>query len=204
LGKARIETLADGVFAIAMTLLVLDIHVPSVPAEELNAALERLLPKLATFALSFILLGIYWVAHHAMLHYVRHTDRPFLWINVVFLMTVALVPFSAALLSAYWRTPTAVVVYAGNLMLVAGTLLCLWRYATRRQRLVDRELDPALIRVAERRIWFGFGICSTAVLVSFWSPAVTLVLFVVMIVYYVLPGRVDRFWNRPAPGKESR
>jgi len=198
LGKSRVETLADGVFAIAMTLLVLDLRVPQTAPEGLGTALSALLPRLLSFVLSFALLGIYWVAHHVQFHYIRRTDRPFLWINILFLLAVAIVPFSAALLGAYWREPLAIAVYGANLMGVAATLLWIWNYATRGRRLVDDALDPELVRLGRSRIAFTFAIIGAAVLVSFWQPLLSLALFLAMIVRFIAPGSVDRFWTRRA------
>src|SRR2546426_4222781 len=94
---ARIETLADGVFAIAMTLLAFNLTVPEVlptqdPSVVLPGELVGLLPRFAIYAISFVVLGIYWVAHHAQFRVIHNADRTLLWINILFLMLVAFVP----------------------------------------------------------------------------------------------------------------
>ena len=103
LGRNRIEALTDGVFAVAMTLLVLDIKVPELEqplaTAELPLKLLSLWPKFLSYTISFVILGAYWVGHHVQLSFIRRADRPLLWINVFFLLWVALVPFSTALLT---------------------------------------------------------------------------------------------------------
>ncbi len=97
----RIEALSDGVFAIAMTLLVLELHVPDVSSAEtgpLAAALLAMWPKFVSFGLGFVLLGSLWVGQHYQFHYVRRTDRPLLWLHLALLLVCSLVPFAVALL----------------------------------------------------------------------------------------------------------
>jgi uncharacterized membrane protein len=114
LSRNRIEALTDGVFAVAMTLLVLDIKVPELEpplaTAELPLKLLALWPKFLSYLISFVILGIYWVGHHIQLSFIRRADRPLLWINILFLLWVALVPFSTALLSEYAKTRVAIAV----------------------------------------------------------------------------------------------
>src|SRR5215471_1982543 len=102
LGRNRIEALTDGVFAVAMTLLVLDIRVPELhqplATAELPLKLLSLWPKFLSYTISFVILGVYWVGHHVQLSFIRRADRPLLWINILFLLWVALVPFPIGLL----------------------------------------------------------------------------------------------------------
>ena len=101
---ARLATLADGVFAIAMTLLVLDLRLPEELVHtngELFSVLLELLPSFESYVVSFIILSIFWVGHHNFFHFIERVDRPFLWINIVLLMLVSLVPFFASLLGKY-------------------------------------------------------------------------------------------------------
>src|SRR6266478_4749024 len=128
--KGRVETLADGVFAIAMTLLAFNLQPPNVPAiggaSDLQAALLAMLPHFRTYVLSFVVIGIYWLSHHFQFHYVRHADRTLLWINILFLMFVATLPFSTAVLGRYGKYQTAIVLYSANLLLVGMTNAIHW------------------------------------------------------------------------------
>jgi len=108
LSKTRIEALTDGIFAIAMTLMVFDIKVAPVAHMDqwnLRHELIQLWPRFLAYVISFVMLGVYWVGHHNQYHYIRRTDRPFLWINIFFLMGVSLIPFSTSLLRAISRGP---------------------------------------------------------------------------------------------------
>ncbi|MFN8452784.1 MAG: TMEM175 family protein, partial [Anaerolineae bacterium] len=99
---ARIETLTDGVFAIVMTVLVFDIRVPvqeQVDQLGLLHALSLLAPNLLSYVITFVILGVFWVGHHNQYFYIRRADRSLLWINIFFMMAVALLPFSAGVFS---------------------------------------------------------------------------------------------------------
>ena len=104
LSTSRIEAFSDGVFAIVITLLVIDLKVPQIAGDisvELGSRLFDLWPKLLSYLLSFVIVGVYWVAHHHVFHYICRVDRIALWLNLFFLMSVAFVPFPTALLGEY-------------------------------------------------------------------------------------------------------
>jgi len=126
LSTSRLETLTDGIFAIAMTLLVLNLQIPQIPAALVAARLphqlEALWPKVLSFILSFIVVGVYWVGHHNQFHYIRRVDRSFMWINILFLLAIAFIPFSAGLLGTYVRQQVVVAIYGLNLVAVGATL----------------------------------------------------------------------------------
>ena len=154
LGKGRMEAFSDGVFAIAITLLVLEIHVPQAkhtrPAD-LPAALWALLPQFLSYALSFVIVGVYWVAHHLMMHALRRVDRTLLWLNILFLGCITLIPVSADLLGQFRTSPIAVAVYGANLVLTSASLLLWWVYATYKGRLLAEGTDARYVRVATIR-----------------------------------------------------
>ncbi len=198
LSTRRIEALSDGVFAIAMTLLILDIRVPQLgSAHGLGAALIALWPKLVSYALSFVMVGVFWVGHHVEFNYVRRADRLSLWINILFLMCVAFVPFSASLLGEYWKSPLAVAVYGVNLMIVASLLWLHWRYATRGRRLVDDDLDQRVIRAGSRRTFASLPAYLLAIALSLADTRLGLLIFIAVPVMYILPGRIDSHWTSP-------
>lgn len=117
----RLLALSDGVFAIAMTLLVLDIPLPRLAHytnADLLAALQELLPNVASFALSFTLVGVYWLTHRGLLRGVARTDTRLVLLNLVMLILVCVVPFTAGVLSRYGSLATAVILYASNVGLL--------------------------------------------------------------------------------------
>lgn len=196
----RIEALSDGVFAIVMTLLVFDIKIPQIfeasVATELPHRLFEMWPKLLSYLFSFIILGIYWVAHHALFHYIKHSDRNLLWLNILFLMSVVFIPFSTGLIGEYPRQQIALVVYGGNLILIGLVLYLLWIYATRGRRLVDVDIDPQVVRLAKRRILTSPVISFFAIGLSFFSTGWSIFLYALIPLLYIFPGRIDRHWGR--------
>ena len=130
-GKGRIEALTDGIFAVAMTLLVLDLRLPETLAAiddaGLRKALLALLPKLESYVISFLVLCIFWLGHHRLMHLVRGVDHLFLWRNLLFILFITFVPFSTSLMGQYRSLDDAPLVYGVNLGLVLAALD--WRFA---------------------------------------------------------------------------
>jgi uncharacterized membrane protein len=111
-GNERIIALSDGVFAIVITLLVLEIKVPEVANSELSAAIVEIIPKILSHVISFVVLGIYWIGHHNMFMHIKRHDRILLWLNILFLLCVASMPFPTGLIVQYIDQQLAIVVYA--------------------------------------------------------------------------------------------
>ena len=197
LSKTRIEALTDGIFAIAMTLMVFDIKVPAVTQmNQLNLRHEliQLWPRFLAYVISFVMLGVYWVGHHNQYHYIRRTDRPFLWINIFFLMGVSLIPFSTGLLGQFPEDRTALGVYGLNLIMVGGFLYAHWSYATREHRLVQRQISSEVVRQAKYRIMIGPVASILAICASFVSTRLSLAIFAFIPLLYLIPGRIDYHW----------
>ena len=146
----RLEALTDGVFAIVMTLLVLEISVPEIAQSSLHAELpQRLLelwPKLLSYVISFIILGLFWYMHHHAFHYIKRSDSGLIWLNILFLMFIALIPFSTSVFGDYGTEQLPLIIYATNLMLALVMRVIIWTYATGKQRLVDRDISPRLVK----------------------------------------------------------
>jgi uncharacterized membrane protein len=197
LSTNRLEAFSDGVFAVAITLLVLNLQVPQVTSvSELVPRLGELWPKLLSYALSFVLVGIYWVAHHNIFHYIKRSDRNLLWLNILLLLCIVFLPFPTALLGEYPEQRVSVIIYAGTLVITGLVLQALWWYATSGCRLVDRNIDPHLVQRATRRNLTGPLIYSLAIGISLFSVQASLVLFFLVPLYYIFPGRIDRHWVR--------
>lgn len=189
--NVRLNAISDGVFAIVITLMVFQIKIPEVApgqaATELPQALLKLLPDFTILFLSFVVLGIYWIGHNnVFLHVLRH-DRLMLWLNILFLLVVALIPFPAALLVRYGDAQISVILYALNLIVGGVILDLIWAYATYNRHLMCDSVQPNLIRSFHVRILTGPVIYLVAILVSFFSLLVAKVLFAIAIVYYLVP-----------------
>jgi uncharacterized membrane protein len=144
----RIKALSDGVFAIAITLLVLDLKVPEISGHaggDLASSLLAMSPRFLTYVLSFLVVGLYWMSHHRIFAYIERYDPLLLWLNLLFLLSVSFIPFPTAVLSEHQAQPVAVAFYAASLAVtgLVGTLI--WVYASRGRRLVDQDIDPRLV-----------------------------------------------------------
>ena len=130
---ARVLALTDGVIAIIITLLVLEVHVPELTqGQSLTVALEELRPSLTSFVISFIIAGMYWVAHRDIFALIRRTDRGLVWLNLLFLLPLSLLPFGASLLGRYDQEPVALRIYGLVLVAIAIMRVLIWVYATNR------------------------------------------------------------------------
>ena len=190
-----------------MTLLVLDIRVPELqPPLDISQLAVRLLAlwrKFVSYTISFVILGVYWVGHHIQLSFIRRVDRPLLWINLLFLLWVALVPFSTALLSEYPTARIATTVYGLNLIAIGLTLALHSWYATVETRHVDADIHPGLVREALLRTLTAPAVYVVAIAVSFFRPELSLILYALVPVLYILPGRVDVHWSKHRQANEG-
>lgn len=208
LGSSRTEAFSDGVFAVAITLLVLNLQVPqlapSVVSNELPHKLFELWPKLLSYALSFVIVGIYWVSHHNTFHYIIRTDRTLLWINLLLMMCIVFIPFPTALIGQYPEQQISVVIYASTLVITGLVIQLLWWYATSNYRLVHREINPQLVRRAARRNLTAPLIYLLAIGISFLSVEASLIVFILVPLFYILPGRIDQHWIQRHSTNEPR
>lgn len=187
----RIEALSDGVFAIVMTLLILEIGIPShdaVASGGLLAELLKLWPKFLCYTISFVTLGVYWVAHHLHFYTINRADRGLLWINILFLMGLSLVPFSTALIGEYYQAKIPVIVYGANLTFISLVLYLHWSYATSGGRLIPETTDPGLITRVKHVILIGPAVYLLAMAGAFISTFVSIALYLVVNLAYILPG----------------
>jgi len=184
LTTGRIETLSDGIFAIAMTLLALSLELPDAAAELADVKLGYLLfsqaHKFINYALSFILLAIFWIAHHQQFRHIKRTDSGLLWINIFILMFVVLMPFSTALVGDFSGQTTAEILFATNLLILGLLFGANWVYATRNHHLVDPELDREVIFTGTRRNLVIPAISVIVILLSLFIPHWSLWLYILV------------------------
>jgi uncharacterized membrane protein len=188
-GASRLEGFSDGVIAVAITLLVLDLHVPDVKAG-LFGALLRQWPTYLGYITSFLVIGILWLHPHHIFTYIKRTDHMVLFLNMLLLMSVVLIPFVTALLTRYLNQQeekTAALMYSGTFLLTTILFNVLWGYAAGHQRLLRPEIDPQLIRKLTRRyllapLLYLFSLPLTQVNVK-----ACLVLYILVALFYTLP-----------------
>jgi len=114
--KSRLEAFSDGVFAIVITLLILDIRFPNVPYAQFAETLVSILPRILAYVMSFIIIGLYWVTHHNSMHAMKKTDRGFLWLNILLLLCVSFIPFPTSLLGRYPFQAWPIIIYGATLI----------------------------------------------------------------------------------------
>jgi uncharacterized membrane protein len=193
LGKARVEAFSDGVIAIAITLLVLDIHVPE-PGGGASLAhrLAEQWPSYAAYVVSFLTIGIIWVNHTAMLRRLGSVDHSILFLNIFLLMTIAVLPFTTALMAAYLKAEDgenlAAVIYGGSLLLMGLAFFAMQQHLLRtRVQLLREDLTPAMRRLVLKRNAAGLVPYAVATLCGIFSPYLTLALCGLVAGFYALP-----------------
>ena len=194
LGKNRIEALSDGLFAIAMTILVLELHVPNLPHNSPNVivvpALMKLLPKLATYAVSFISLGVFWVGHHNMYHAIRRADRVLLWLNILFFMFVSLLPFSTNILDAFPMTQIAPLVFGANLTIIGWLMYLQWGYARLQKDMFADFVTHEYRDMVSARFLTYPVVAMLTMLICFWSIEISLAIYLLLLPLYMIPGKI--------------
>jgi uncharacterized membrane protein len=187
----RAEAFSDGVFAIAITLLVLEIHVPRPGSGPLGERLLAQWPSYAAYVVSFITIGVIWINHHVMLRRLRRVDHGFLIWNLVLLMTVGILPFTTALMADYLKETDgerlAAAVYSGSFLLMGLAFFATNRYGLRRSTLLAEEVDAQTRERALRRGLYGTLPYLAGVFLALLSPYATLALCALVALFYALP-----------------
>lgn len=188
------EALTDGIFATVMTVLVLSLTVPVITgplsgsqlSSQVFADIQALEPNILSYVLSFLLLVVLWISHHNVFHLITRVDRRILWLNALFLLAIGFIPFSTALIGRYPQVQIAVVIYGGNIIGIALTMLAIIGYASREKILVAVGVDAKIMKRI-RRLWMiGPVIYFVAILLSFVSTGTSLAIYVAALAFYVL------------------
>ncbi len=197
--RDRLTALSDGVFAFAMTLLVLNLAVPiahpSEHASQLFHDLTMLLPHLIVYMLSFMTLGIFWVGQQTQLNLLQRSDRDLTWLHLAFLFAVTLMPFSTGLLAAYITLSIAVIaigIYWGNIFLLGAMLFLSHRYAHHAE-LMQSSVTPAMHRAIDRRIFLAQALYAIGALLGFLNHYVSIGLILIVQLIYVIAPRIPGF-----------
>jgi uncharacterized membrane protein len=189
----RIAALSDGVFAIAMTLIVLEIHVPDAgpirSEQDLWNALLTLGPRLVTYFLSFLTLGIFWSGQQTQLNLSATPDRDYTWLQLAFLATVALMPFSTSLLAEFITFRLALLLYWANIFLLGLLLYIAWIYAMRKG-LVTKEATPLVSRLLKRRIIVAQSLYAFGALLCFINPLLSIAFIVLIQLNFAIAPRI--------------
>ncbi|MFI6449705.1 TMEM175 family protein [Kitasatospora sp. NPDC050543] len=187
--SARVEAFSDGVFAIAITLLVLEISVPSAhSAHELWHALGEEWPSYGAYVVSFLVIGVMWVNHHTVFSYIARVDRTLVFLNLLLLLVVAALPFPTALVAENLREPgasnVAAAVYGAVMVAHAVTFFLFWYYVTRTGHCFDDRVDVRAARATRLRFGLGLIVYPLTVALAFASAVLALALHGLLAVYY--------------------
>jgi uncharacterized membrane protein len=198
LSKHRLEALTDGIFAVAMTLLVIELKLPETPhiqtQEELLAGLVHLIPKFIAWVISFFVLAIFWISHHRLFHFVKQVDTRLQWLTVGYLACVSLMPFSSALTGEYGGALVSQVFYSVNMMLLGIMALLKSRYVYRHPELCIHAMPAGVFKGARIRTSGLIAVALVAILITWMLPGKGVIgnmAFMLMIVFGKIGRRVE-------------
>ena len=200
--KNRLEALADGVFAVALTLLVLDIKLPEqtfTSNDELWRRLVELERHFAIYVISFVVIAMYWISHHIQFHFVRFTDRRLIWINMFYLLLISFVPFTTDLVGDHEDLVLPCEIYGLALLSISGLSFLHLDYLSRNAYLTSRALTPTVVHLIKRRILLFTLIPLTSMVVAFYSTHIAVYSYLLLVLAHFFTGPVDeRIHTLPA------
>lgn len=193
----RVEAFSDGVFAIAITLLVLELHVPKqteIAVGGLGSALLHEWPAYVAFLVSFLSILIMWFNHHKLFNYIRKVDSLLLYLNGFLLLIVCAVPWPTALAAEHWghsEEKMAAQVYCGLMVILALAYNALWRYATHKGRLLHRDIDLEEVEKITRAYSIGPAVYLLAFAATFWNATAGMLICIALAIFFAFTGCLD-------------
>ena len=194
--STRLEGLGDGIFSVAMTILVIELKLPDVKGNNWHQFLNALWQSshgLLCYVISFIILGIMWFGHRMMFEYIAKTNRYFIFLGVLFYMIVCLVPFSTRFLAEHTLQWYAILMYGLNLSLCNLTLYMQWNYGINRTSLLERTVPDEVKKEARVSFLLSPLVYSLAIIISFFFPAISIGIYVITPLVYLLPNKLDKY-----------
>lgn len=196
LRSIRLEALGDGIFAVAMTILAIDLkwpHLEDTSYQTFVNAFHEVLPSLLCYIISFIVLGIMWFGHRMIFEYIGKTNRHFIYLGILFYMMVCLVPLSTRFLAENTLQWGTIFVYGVNLSLCNLTLYVQWTYGIKHEGLLERELPAEVKKEARFLFLISPFVYTVAIILSLWFPVASIVIFVATPLLYLLPNKLDKY-----------
>jgi uncharacterized membrane protein len=194
-GTTRIEAFSDGVFAIVVTLLVLEIKVPhfeeGATSMEILRELIHMAPKFTGYIVSFLVVAIFWVNHHQLFHSLDRTDRKLLWLNNLLLFWISFIPFPTAFLGEYPMQPVPVIFYGAVLLFASVSFNLILRHGVKFGLFHD-SISKEVLAQGVKRGMFGPAIYLISILLAFVSVYISLVMFVLVPIFYFVPQKIVR------------
>jgi TMEM175 potassium channel family protein len=196
LRSIRLEALGDGVFAVAMTILAIELKWPELEDTSLGTftkSFTHILPDLLCYVISFVVLGIMWFGHRMVFEYIGKSNRHFIYLGVLFYMMVCLVPLSTRFLAENKLQWGTILVYGLNLSLCNLTLYVQWNYGIHRDGFLERELPEEVKREAKISFLISPIIYAIAIVVSLWLPVISIAFFIITPLLYLVPNKLDKY-----------
>lgn len=196
MSSTRLETLGDGIFSVAMTILVIELRLPDVRGNSIGDfmhALYGIRHQLFCYVISFIVLGIMWYGHRMVFEYISKTNRYFIFLGILFYMVICLVPFSTRFLAANEFRWFSIVMYAANLSFCNLALYCQWVYGIHRRSFLTRELPVEVKSEARKLFLISPVMYGVAIGFSFFLPLISIFIFFITPVLYLLPNKIDKY-----------
>lgn len=196
MASQRLEALGDGIFGVAMTILVIELDLTDVKGHSVNdflVAFQKSWTNFACYVISFIILGIMWFAHRMMFEYIGRTNRYFIFLGVLFYMTICLVPFSTKLLASHTLEWHAIFLYGLNLSMCNLSLYGQWTYGIHRPALLEREVPLTVKRQARLLFLLSPAVYLLAIVASPFFPKLSIFLYVITPVVYLFPNKLDKY-----------
>jgi uncharacterized membrane protein len=199
----RLEAFSDGVFAVAITLLVLNIKIPGidVPAGQLPndtqlwSTLLNEWPMLAAYTTSFATIGVMWINHHRLYTHIKRTNTMLMLLNLLLLLIIVFVPVPTALVAEYLVHPdqhAAALLYSGTMIILAICFNLLWRYASYHNRLIAKNADERAVNAITKQYWFGPVVYLLAFILALFSTPASLTLNFLLALFFAIPPRLPR------------
>lgn len=207
MSNSRFEALSDGVFAIVMTLLVIEIKIPELSnasSAEIRQRMYENIPHFISFATSFLVIGVIWINHHVLFHFLKKVNRTSLILNLFLLMLIAFIPYSSALIGKYMHIKETVVFYGFTMVAVGLTYNVLWLYIARQYLMSDTSVSNSNIN--KITVWSlsypaSYFIATLTALINIY---IALVLFVAIPVFFLFPSYVDKQLLLKAPQNDQK
>lgn len=196
MASGRLEALGDGIFSIAMTIMVLELALPVVNGgtwNDLLSAFKHSGNDFLCYVISFIVLGIMWFGHRMMFEYISRSNRYFIFLGVLFYMVVCLVPFSTRFLAGNTTKWYAIMVYGINLSLCNLSLFAQWSYGISRPSLMHKELPDEVRKEAKILFLLSPVVYGIAIGISFFAPVISIIIYVLTPILYLIPNKLDKY-----------
>jgi uncharacterized membrane protein len=184
--KSRLEAFSDGVFAIVITLLILDIRFPDVDYSQFATILVSLLPRILAYVMSFIIIGVYWVTHHNSMHAMKKTDRSFLWLNIFLLLCVSFIPFPTSLLGRYPFQAWPIIIYGVTLIVCNAVGYLMILYVWYRPHLAVSEFSKTYMRSHTPVYIFVNVLYLCAILLAHPLPLLSYLIYIAVVVFLIV------------------